>query len=61
MSDMRHQFSRDFKLEAVRMVTEGGQTIAEAAGSNNLRRWGKYVLRSDPMEGKTSCVFGNDR
>ena len=33
----------------------------QTPGSKNLRRWAKYVLRSDPMEGKRNCVFGNVR
>lgn len=31
MSETRRKFSREFKVEAVRLVTEGGQTIAETA------------------------------
>ena len=31
MSETRRKFSREFKIEAVRLVTEGGQTIAETA------------------------------
>ena len=44
MSNNRRQFSRDFKVEAVRLVTEGGQSVAEAARklgvtANLLGRW----------------------
>jgi len=40
----RRSFSRAFKLEAVRLVSERGMTVAEAAGDlelhdNVLRRW----------------------
>ena len=31
MSETRRKYSREFKIEAVRLVTEGGQTIAETA------------------------------
>ena len=31
MGNTRRKHSREFKIEAVRMVTEGGQTIAETA------------------------------
>ncbi len=29
----------------------------QTSGSKNLRRMGKYALRSDPMEGNRSWVF----
>ena len=40
----RRQFSREFKEEAVRLVTEGGQSLAQVARDldlrpNLLRRW----------------------
>ncbi len=31
MGETRRKFSREFKIEAVRLVTEGGQTMAETA------------------------------
>ena len=44
MGDKRRKFSREFKIEAVRLVTEGGQAIAETArelgiNANLLGRW----------------------
>jgi transposase-like protein len=44
----RKQYSREFKLEAVRLVTEGGLSIAQAArdlglNDNLLSRWKKEV------------------
>lgn len=47
------KFDRDFKLEAVRLVTEGGRGVAEVARSldiheNLLRRW-KSQFSEDPV------------
>lgn len=44
MDKERRKFSREYKIEAVRMVTECGQTIAETArelgiNANMLGRW----------------------
>src|SRR5258706_13224413 len=44
MSRTRRTFTREFKVEAVRMVTEGGQRLAQVArdlglGPKLLRRW----------------------
>jgi transposase len=46
MPKKRRTFSREFKIEAVKLVTEKGQSIAEAARSlglhdNLLRLWKK--------------------
>jgi transposase len=51
MSETRRKFSREFKIEAVRLVREGGQTIAETAreleiNANLLGRW-KRELTDD--------------
>lgn len=51
MGETRHRFGREFKVEAVRMVTEGGQGIAETArqlglNPNLLGRW-KRELTGD--------------
>ncbi len=41
---------------------ETGQPEREQTpGSKNLRRKGKYVLRSDPMEGNSACVSDRRR
>jgi len=49
----RRQYTREFKIEAVRLVTEGGLTIAQAArdldiSQSVLQRW-KRQFRSDPV------------
>jgi transposase len=46
MGVSRKQYSREFKIEAVRLVTEGGLSIAQAArdlgiNDNMLSRWKK--------------------
>lgn len=38
MGASRRRFSREFKLEAVRMVTEGGHSISQVARELDLRR-----------------------
>ena len=48
MGTTRRKFSREFKVEAVRMVTEGRQSIAETArelgvNPNLLGRWKKQA------------------
>ena len=50
----RRKFSREFKLEAVRMIREGGHGIAEVARDLDLRtdmlqRW-KRQLEEDPRQ-----------
>ena len=54
MGDRRRSFSREFKLEAVRLVTEGGLSLSKAArdlgvGESVLGRW-KKQLAEDPEE-----------
>ena len=54
MGDKRRKFSREFKIEAVRLVTEGGQTIAETAralgiNASLLGRW-KQELTANAAE-----------
>ena len=44
MGSTRRSFSREYKLEAVRMVTEGGHSLAQVGRDldirpNMLRRW----------------------
>lgn len=48
MGDKRRQFTREFKLEAVRLVTEGKQSIAEVSlrlgiRPDMLRGWKRQV------------------
>jgi len=54
MAETRRKFSREFKLEAVRLVTSGGRGVAAAARDlevrpDMLRRW-KRQLEEDPTE-----------
>jgi transposase len=52
MAKKRRTFTREFKLEAVRLASGEGMTIAQAAGDlgvseNSLRRW-KAELEASP-------------
>ena len=52
MGQKRRKFSREFKLEAIRLITEGGHPLAQVARdldlrADMLRRW-KRELVSDP-------------
>lgn len=52
MGQKRRKFSREFKLEAIRLITEKGYTIAQVGRDLDLRpemlrRWKKQLL-SDP-------------
>ncbi len=54
MGSTRRSFSREFKLEAVRMISEGGHSLAQVARdldvrSDMLRRW-RRQLEQDPEE-----------
>lgn len=54
MGDRRRSFSREFKLEAVRLVTEGGLSLSQAArdlgvAEGMLGRWPRRLVR-DPGE-----------
>ena len=54
MARKRRSFSREFKLEAVRLVTEGGLTVSQAARDLGvhqtvLGRW-KMQLEESPLE-----------
>ncbi|MFH1058293.1 MAG: transposase [Pseudomonadota bacterium] len=54
MGNHRRSFSREFKLEAVRLVTAGGLSVAQAARDlgvqeSVLGRWRKQ-LAEDPVE-----------
>ncbi len=54
MGSTRRSFSREFKLEAVRMIRESGHSLAQVARdldvrSDMLRRW-RRQLEQDPEE-----------
>lgn len=54
MGDRRRIFSREFKLEAVRLVTDGGLSLSQAArdlgiAESVLGRW-RRQLAQDPTE-----------
>jgi len=54
MSRKRRQYTREFKVEAVKLVTEGGMTIAQVSrdlgiGQNVLQRW-KQQFTADPVQ-----------
>src|ERR1700730_18259681 len=54
MGERRRKFSPEFKLEAVRMVTDGGHGLADVARDlglrpDMLRRW-KRQLETDPRQ-----------
>ena len=54
MGGTRRKFSREFKLEAVRMVTEGGHSLAQVARDldirpDMLRRW-RRQFEEDPEQ-----------
>jgi transposase len=38
MADQRRKYPREFKVEAVRRVVDGGETVIEVARSLNLQR-----------------------
>jgi len=54
MGSPRRKFSREFKLEAVRMVTEGGHSLAQVARDleirpDMIRRW-RRQFEEDPEQ-----------
>jgi len=54
MGACRRSFSREFKLEAVRLMTEGGLSVAQASRDLGIResvlgRWKKQFVE-DPVE-----------
>ncbi len=54
MTGSRRQFSREFKIEAVRQVVDGGRPLARVAreldiSASVLRRW-KQNFEEDPSE-----------
>ena len=57
MGEKRRVFTREFKLEAVRLITEGRQSVSEVAGSlgirpDMLRDWKRQVERRPRKEAK---------
>ena len=51
MGEPRRKFSREFKIEAVRLITEGGQSIAETArelgvNASLLGRWKQQLTEN---------------
>ena len=63
MTGKRRNYTREFKIEAVRLVTEDGLGIREAAESlgisaNSLRDWKKQLMKEAdeafPGKGKVS-------
>ncbi len=58
MGVQRKQYTREFKLEAVRLVTEGGLSLAQAArdlglNDNMLSRW-KKEFEQGRQEGQSA-------
>mgnify|MGYP001820479295 FL=1 len=54
MAGSRRQFSREFKVEAVRQVSDGGRPLSRVAreldiSASVLRRW-KQKFEEDPSE-----------
>ena len=54
MGSTRRSFAREFKLEAVRMVTEGGHSLAQVARDLDIRpdmvrRWRRQI-QEDPEQ-----------
>jgi len=66
MSKKRRQFTREFKLEAVRLVEEGGLSIGQVArdlGINDsvLRRWRDRILSEGAGSSPTDLFPGNGK
>ncbi len=54
MGEQRRRYDRAFKYEAVKLVTEGGRTVAEAARNlgihaNLLHKWKKQYLEDSEL------------
>ena len=61
MSETRRRFSREFKVEAVRQVVDGGRPLAQVAreldiSASVVRRW-KQRFEEEPAE----AFLGNGR
>src|SRR6187455_1763333 len=64
MAKSRRSFSREYKIEAVKLVTEKGQSVAEAARSldiheNLLRAWKKALEKEGHGEQQAFPGHGN--
>jgi transposase len=64
MAKTRRTFTREFKIEAVKLVTEKGQSITEAARSlgiheNQLRTWKKALEQESQGEQQAFPGHGN--
>jgi transposase len=64
MAKTRRSFSREFKVEAVKLVTEKGQSFAEAARSlgiheNQLRTWKKALEEESKGQQQAFPGHGN--
>jgi len=65
MAKKRRSFSREFKIEAVKLVTQHGQSIAEAArslgiGETQLRSW-KQALTNESQDGQPAFPGNGNR
>ncbi len=59
----RKQYSREFKIEAVRLITEGKLSIAQAArdlgiNDNMLSRWKKELEQNSQQDFSVMAVHG---
>ena len=66
MTKKRRQFTREVKLEAVRLVEESGQSIGQVArdlGINDsvLRRWRARILAEGVGKSPTDLFPGNGK
>jgi transposase len=64
MAKMRRSYTREFKIEAVKLVTEKGQSIAEAARAlglheNLLRSWKQALQKEGQGEQQAFPGHGN--
>ena len=64
MAKTRRTFTREFKIEAVKLVTEKGQSISEAARSlgiheNQLRTWKRALEKELPGHQQAFPGHGN--
>ena len=60
----RRTFDREFKESAVRLIVDGGRSVAEVSRSlgihqNQLRRWRQKYLedREHAFPGKAGCIW----
>ena len=65
MARKRRSFSREFKIEAVKLVTEHGQSVAEAArslgiGETQLRSW-KQALAKQSQDAQPAFPGNGNR